>query len=331
MTEDEFIRKWDLERPLYEAWGRYVCGEIVRSLETLTPPISADLFIKIRAIPRLKHIDSLIDKAFYRGKGYADPYYDIEDKVGVRFVVLLTDDIRKLQNVIEASKSWCHSLDRDFEKDRADKPHEFAYQSKHYVLKAAEDTVFEGKNIPKGTPCEVQLRTLLQHAHSELTHDNIYKRDSSAPVSTGVQRAIAKSMALIEAVDDYFIQATKELLEATEKERNVLTELAVLYKDKVQLEPRIDKSSSLILEAYRREFEAESPIARVSRFVESNPFIPNRIVRERYGRLLIYRQPWILFVYSLISSAPSRTASAWPFTREELRPLYNDLGVRFPD
>lgn len=32
-----------------------------------------------------------------------------------------------------------------------------------------------GMTVTAGTPCEVQVRTLLQQAHSELTHDTIYK------------------------------------------------------------------------------------------------------------------------------------------------------------
>src|SRR3546814_12228521 len=35
-----------------------------------------------------------------------------------------------------------------------------------------------------GTPCEVQLRTLLQHAHSQLTHDTIYKPKTIASSHT---------------------------------------------------------------------------------------------------------------------------------------------------
>ena len=46
------------------------------------------------------------------------------------------------------------------------------------------------------------MRTLLQHAHSELTHDTIYK--PSVVQTPAMLRAAAKSMALIEATGDYF-------------------------------------------------------------------------------------------------------------------------------
>nr|WP_249804714.1 MULTISPECIES: hypothetical protein [unclassified Bradyrhizobium] len=54
-------------------------------------------------------------------------------------------------------------------------PYEFRYQSVHYIVRSRGDQKLDGQNITAGTPCEVQIRTLLQHAHSELTHDTIYK------------------------------------------------------------------------------------------------------------------------------------------------------------
>lgn len=329
MSESEFIERWESERAFYGAWGRFISAEIHQALTASLRSISVETFIKIEPVPRLKQRDSLLRKAFYSGKGYANPYDEIEDKVGLRFVVLLTSDIRKIQDVIEASRSWTSSLDRDFEAERAAKPHEFAYQSKHYVLRAAHEFNIEGAVIPKGTPCEVQLRTLLQHAHSELTHDNIYKRESTTPVSNGVQRAVAKSMALIEAVDDYFVQATSDLQAATQTERNAINEMLDIYSSRVELAPTEDKSFAVILGVYRQEIEEDSPAHRIGKFLDKYPFVLER-VRDRAARIFLYRQPWILLIYSLIPSAPEKTAAAWPFTPEELRPLFNDLGIRFP-
>ena len=43
----------------------------------------------------------MLQKAFYRGKDYRSPYEDIEDKVGLRFVVLLTEDIRTIEAALK--------------------------------------------------------------------------------------------------------------------------------------------------------------------------------------------------------------------------------------
>jgi putative GTP pyrophosphokinase len=184
MNEVEFLRKWDSEREMYIAWGSFVATQISDALQVADQTLDLKKFLKIPPTPRVKEADSLLGKAFHRNKPYKNPYEEIEDKIGVRFVVLLTSDIKNIARVIENSKLWHASLDKDYEAERDNRPLEFTYQSMHYVLKAADDlTIENGIAIPRGTPCEVQLRTLLQHAHSELTHDSIYKREPGAEVS----------------------------------------------------------------------------------------------------------------------------------------------------
>ena len=50
--------------------------------------------------------------------------------------------------------------------------------------------------------CEIQIRTLLQHAFAEVSHDSTYKGPYKN--DKGILRHLAKSMALMEATDDYF-------------------------------------------------------------------------------------------------------------------------------
>lgn len=49
--------------------------------------------MKISPVHRTKGDSSFVDEAFHR-KSYADPYAGVEDKVGVRFVVLLAGDVK---------------------------------------------------------------------------------------------------------------------------------------------------------------------------------------------------------------------------------------------
>lgn len=331
MTEDELIQRWQQDEPMYKAWGEYVRTRILDELTEMLGQDEAKLFIKIPPVPRTKELKSLIDKAFYRpSKSYKNPYDEIEDKVGVRFVVLLTSGVNVLQTVIENVSDWTHSLDRDYEQEREARPHEFAYQSKHYVIRSANPVESSGLIVPANVSCEIQLRTLLQHAHSELTHDKIYKRKSNIPVGSAVQRAVAKSMALIEAVDDYFIQATKQLDEATDAEHRVLTDLATAYKTMIGLAPETDKSATEFLDTYRDQVQQAPVLDRLEKFVKENGYVPDRI-RARRARQHMFRQSWVLMLYALVKAYPSTTASRWPFTPDELRPIYNDLGIRFPN
>jgi len=330
VTEEELIQRWQNEEPMYKAWGGYVRKRVLDELNLRLGEGEAQLFIKILPEPRTKTLKSLIDKAFYRpSKSYKNPYEEIEDKVGIRFVVLLTSGVNVLQTVIEGIGDWSHSLDRDYEQEREARPHEFAYQSKHYVLRSVNPVEFGGLTIPANVPCEVQLRTLLQHAHSELTHDKIYKRKSTIPVGSTVQRAVAKSMALIEAVDDYFIQATRQLEEATESEQSILSDLTKAYHTFVGLTPETDKSATDFLEAYRSQLQQSPVFEQLEQFVKENGYVPDRI-RGRRAHQHMFRQSWVLMLYALVKAYPSVTASLWPFTPDELRPIYRDLGIRFP-
>lgn len=323
MTEAEFIERWRAEKGFYEAWGAFVRDEIQRVLAS-DLNIRVEYFLKIPAEPRVKEENSLLGKAFHRGKAYADPYQDIEDKVGVRFVVLLAADIGKISKIVEASPHWTWSLDKDFEADRESRPLEFSYQSKHYVVKAAKDLNVSGTVVCAGTPCELQIRTLLQHAHSELTHDNIYKRDPGTEVSKKIERTVAKSMALIEAVDDFFAQVLDDLEQANQEERASLLVMSELYQRFVGKTPLVDKTNALVLSAFRAEL---GPGLRdqLTTLFGKYPFINERIA-ERFDSQYTFRQPWILLAYYLVSVKPNVVREKWPLTLQEIEPVFTDLG-----
>lgn len=324
MTQDEFLQQWNTLKDAYQAWGRLVRATVEDGLTKSDPSLDIASFIKIPAHPRLKTDDSLLTKAFHRNKGYTDPLNQIEDKVGLRFVVLLTSEIDKIERIIEASDLWTYSLDRDFEADKESRPAEFGYQSKHYVLRAAKDVEYDGIVVPQNTPCEVQIRTLLQHAHSELTHDNIYKRDSAKEVSKDVQRAVAKSMALIEAVDDYFLHAVRALEEATKVERDALSALQKIYEEHVGLPAIPTKTDQIVLEAFRSYLSVDLEKNIRAMFLRY-PWIGNKII-DRRSRDVIYRQAWIIVVYYSVYKDPYKTVEFWPFPFENIRYIYSDFG-----
>lgn len=326
MNETEFLARWKAEKEIYAAWGNVIVKEVFGGLRALNGTFEPDVFVKIPPRPRLKGDDSLLGKAFHRGKTYVDPYTEIEDKIGVRFVVLLASDVLPLQKVIEGGQLWHWSLDKDYEQDREQRPLEFAYQSKHYVLRANQDITDGGVTIPSQTPCEVQLRTLLQHAHSELTHDNIYKVQSGTPVSSNVHRTVAKSMALIEAVDDFFERAIQQIGEATAAERAAMQSLSQLFGKFVGLAPGNDKSNALVLHALRQQI-APDLHAQIEAMLQAKPFILDNI-RARYGSIHAFRQPWILFAYLQVDRQPNQTQDNWPLTPSEINPVYTDLGKR---
>jgi putative GTP pyrophosphokinase len=324
MTEAELLERWAAERFMYEAWGKHVSDRILANVGTQIAPMSSDIFIRIPPRPRVKGDASFLEKAFYR-KNYDDPYAQITDKVGVRFVVLLTSQIPTIQGVIEQCPEWTASKDRDFEEEQAENPIQFDYAAVHYVVRCREALDVDGVEIAADTPCEVQIKTILQHAYSELTHDTIYKpKVTATPL---MLRTAAKSMALIEATNDYFQAVVEQVTNAIGASKALTEELSVQYREKVRLEPEITRAEGLILEAFE-EVAGEDAVARVSKFLDVKSFV-SESVRTKAKAKLLYRQPSILLVYLLASERPADTKARWPLTPDELRPVYVDLGLSF--
>jgi putative GTP pyrophosphokinase len=86
MTETEFLEKYEQEKPLYNLYGKYLKETILKKAKS--SGFDDHNFI-IEPSYRTKDNDSIITKAFYRNKNYSDPYNDITDKVGLRFVLLM--------------------------------------------------------------------------------------------------------------------------------------------------------------------------------------------------------------------------------------------------
>ena len=102
MNEQEILARWEADKPLYRAWAKLIDQEIERRLVSAIAPTPLDYFLKVPMVPRLKGDTSLIDKALYRSKPYKNPYEDITDKVGMRYVVLLTTHINTFCSIIES-------------------------------------------------------------------------------------------------------------------------------------------------------------------------------------------------------------------------------------
>ncbi len=197
----QFREKYEKEKPMYKAWGNYVKEYILSQVSKL--PYSKDSIIKIPVKVRVKDIESITAKAFFRAnKNYTDPINQITDKVGIRFVVMVEEQIKIIQDIVEKSDLWEKSKDVDYEAAREKTPELFGYQSVHYIVRNKNS--FERDNIvvEKNIPCEIQIRTLEQHAYAELSHDYIYKRKIIHPQ---IKRNLAKIMALNETTDGLYI------------------------------------------------------------------------------------------------------------------------------
>jgi len=328
VTEQEILKRWEADKPLYRAWAKLIAQEIERRLVPVVAPTPLDYFLKVPMVPRLKGDTSLIDKALYRSKPYKNPYEDITDKVGMRYVVLLTTHINTFCSIIESVECetfWSQTKDKDYEEERLAKPLEFSYQSVHYVLRSKAGLSIDGHNLPEGLACEVQIRTLLQHAHSELTHDTLYKPKTTAKPS--VKRTVAKSMALIEATDEFFEQAMKDLASASEPQRQLLDYLSGAYKRGTGLEPGQERSNHLVVDAFMELLPQDAP-ARIEEFLTAKSYVFDKI-KEQKGQRHFFNQPAVLLAYFLVEKMPAQTREHWPIDSDDLAKVFSDLGNKF--
>lgn len=322
MTEEEFKLKYQSETPIFTEWGNIVASTISKALsQSFESESELNMFLKISPIPRIKDMNSILSKAFYRGKNYSDPYTEITDKVGVRYVVLLQENIKIISDIIENSDLWIFSKDRDFEDERLKEPLIFDYQSVHYVVSSSKLINENRIEIPKDTPCEIQIRTLLQHAYSELTHDIIYKpKNTTTPI---VKRMVAKSMALIETTNDLFSKVQFTLDSSSEVLMSYLVKLNNLYET-ITIPDTEEKLNIFILDSLQ-EIISDIEFSKIEKYIEDRPDIKS-IITRKYNDLLIYRQPVIVLLYYLIQKQRYKLNQSWPLTQNELRPLFIDLG-----
>ena len=240
----------------------------------------------------------------------------------------MSDEIRAVERAILFCELWTSTKARDFEDERAISPFEFDYQSLHYIVRAKKKIRYNEIDITEGIPCEIQIRTLLQHAYSELTHDTIYKPNVQA--EPGVKRSAAKSMALIEATDDYFTQVHQKLALALAPGQQVAAVVDRAYTKFLNLDPEPSPLNALLVDHFK-QWAREGFDVDLNTFLQDKPFVAD-FIRERAPTNLLYRQPAVLLVYWAVSQGHERRrAFDGPLSDDELAPFYGDFRLRLPE
>ena len=281
----------------------------------------SDKFLMLPVSPRLKEDSSILEKAFFRAKKYEDPYNDITDKIGIRFVVLELSDIEIIKPFIEEDDDLSNSKDVDFEQNVNNNPELFTYQSVHYIVRNRNQINYKGVEIPANTPCEVQIRTLLQHAYAELSHQTVYK--SIWEMKPTYLRKLARSMALIEATDEIFKEVRQEMIKHNEKFFKFIT----VGKSFGEFPKYVEALNASIFDAYsslisENDIRPES----IRDFVTGKPYIKSKVSDNVYSSIL-FEQPVIYLLYYLASLYSSSMKDAWPYDTKYIEPIYSDLGI----
>jgi len=323
MNTDAFRKHLEESQPAFEMWGKYVAKKINEGAIQKLGGEVATMCFKIHSPPRLKKIDSALGKI--GRKGYENPIAQMTDLVGVRYVVLLSEQIEWVCQIVMSEPTWVSEVSKDYQEEIEKNPKIFDYQSKHFEVRPKSNLDIDGILVTKDMCCEVQIRTLLQHAYAELVHDSIYKPVGSVPPKA--ERQVAKSMALMETTDDLFC-STMKLLSDANKPRNQLHEdLTTIYREKVGghlLRPDV-KTSYAVLDEFR-ELLKDGLSAEIGSYIDGKKFISNKVI-ERAQTSTIFAQPVILFVYWTVNAIdPDEFKKRWP-----LPGYLRDIDVIFSD
>ena len=327
MTEKELTDAFETRKPALKALGGWVVDVVKADLiKEFGDPKKAELFFQIPPKARVKETDSFLGKALIR-KRKEDPLREITDQVGVRFVVLLLENIDRVGSIIKAGP-WASSHDRDHEAERLAKPDYFAYQSDHYVITTTEDREWEGVKIPAGLSCEVQIRTILQHAYAEMAHASDYKPSIQLREQDRkkVKRSLAKGCALIETTDDVFKEITTRLREYSESIDALLAKSAEIYNKLtgVVVSPETPLGN-LIGDTYRELLKQCTP-QKLDDWIAKYSWLDMAIKAKRIESVF-YRDPVIVLLGMLITEHETEVPKSWPVDSRYLEDFYTFLGI----
>lgn len=328
MQEIELRKTFDKKRLKLKIFGKWVkeniCKELIKEFKTEN---AVKKFLQISPLVRVKETNSFIEKALYKNKKYENPLLEITDQVGIRFVVLLVDDINRIENIIKNMVELNCEKSKDFEQEKMDNPDHFTYQSIHYILRLKEKIKINGNIFDDKFSLEIQIRTILQHAYAEMSHVSDYKPSVNLPENDKkrIKRLLAKGSALVEITDDTFKDIQKMLTESYRHIDKLLEGSAIIYKNITGEEANTHtKLGHIISNAYidlLKDFE----ISDLQNWVYKNPSIGNTIKAKR-TKSILYQDSVSILLCLLISRHRIKVPKLWPEDLTYLEDFYKTIG-----
>lgn len=327
--EQDLLFQYDQMKELLCFWGNIVD---LRLLEILKINIDFN-FDSIQIFPkfRLKSDSSLIGKYIKNREISASskPLSRIEDKIGTRIVVTSLREIPFIKDIIfEDKELWeIPRVSRNIDKNLDSNPKEFDYNALHLTLMPSIN-VKEFSNKSKAEreyyTCEIQIRSLLQHAFAEVAHDTVYKGPYSS--NSKLVRLMSKAEALMEVTDEYFCSAYN--LMGTDYEITFLNRLTELAS--VEFGHKFDKKT--IDQALTKDIFEKLEVKKVN-FDD----IQTILISEKKGiiRLLqnmksyIGKQPIVLLLAYFIYTDRLELKEKWDFDELVLKEMFQRLGYSF--
>jgi len=201
--EDSYLAEYRRRRPKYSDF----CEEIKRILEkSLEEKRVRNHSIDARAKSIESFQGKLAKKKDDGSPKYTEPFQQITDLAGVRVIAYTLDEVEEISAFVD--DNFIIMEKRDVGEERIERG-EFGYQSIHYLVKMTEERLaLPDYKAFQGLICEIQIRTVLQHAWAEMEHDIQYKGSQNIPAS--VKRKFLSLAGLLEIADREFSSIQRE-------------------------------------------------------------------------------------------------------------------------
>ena len=155
---------------------------------------------------RVKDRDSYLNKC--KKDNYSNPVEEIMDVAGIRIIAYTNNDVKRICRIIEQE----FTIDSDNSGDKIEQMEEdkVGYLSVHYVAELNDRRAGLTENSTfKNCKCEIQVRTLLQHAWAEIEHDRNYKFSGVLPKD--IRRRFYLISGVLEMMDREFDALSNEI------------------------------------------------------------------------------------------------------------------------
>ncbi|HEY0762703.1 MAG TPA: hypothetical protein VGD61_10070 [Pyrinomonadaceae bacterium] len=225
-------------------------SEFTTKIEQLIADILRQNRVNIHSVTsRVKDRVSLAKKLNRPDSKYQD-LSEVTDVTGIRITTFFCDDVDRVAEIIE--REFQIDQSNSIDKRAVLDPDRFGYLSLHHVVSLSSERcqLVEYQRFGE-LRCEIQTRSILQHAWAEIEHDLGYK--SAASVPNEIRRRFSRLAGLLELADQEFAAIRDELSE---------------YEDTVDEKIRSEPHAVDINKASIQSYIARSEIVkRLDRFI----------------------------------------------------------------
>jgi putative GTP pyrophosphokinase len=337
--EAELRLQFEELKPQLEAWGNTVDQEIISLLNA--NPRFENSYIKLHPKFRIKEANSFIGKAFYREKSkkYSDYLLEIEDKIGTRVVLLTTEQVYQVKDILLASNEvWESKVGKDINEILEDDPQKFDYLAVHLIVQPKVGWNNLPVEVTTLLTCEIQIKTLFQHAFSEVSHDTVYKGPFRHEPS--LLRILARTMALMESADIFFQEMFKMIESEELRAVNLLKVLTGIYKDLLKdifpQNTQAIENSVIVTDSYLYDFvisifrDIPAPeISDIQAYVTQHKRQLKKLISDK--DFYLSNQPVVILMAYLVAYYPRPLFHHWTLNIKILEVLFNKLNYSTED